>query len=102
MRITCLLLLCVHGIVAQQYDVPPQYEFSTEPPYFYEYDEHSLGAAAAADGIPCSDPTGPPPVPGQLRSTAVHSTTAAAEPAGGPIPSPPLIRIRQNPQSPAP
>ncbi|KAM5127418.1 microfibrillar-associated protein 2 [Mantella aurantiaca] len=42
MRVTCLLLLCAHGIVSQQYEAPAQYDFSTDPPYFYEYEDQSL------------------------------------------------------------
>ncbi|XP_073457606.1 microfibrillar-associated protein 2 [Aquarana catesbeiana] len=51
MRITCLLLLCIHGILAQNYDVPPHYEFSTEPSYFYEYEEQSLGQQQPQTGF---------------------------------------------------
>ncbi|XP_044138445.1 microfibrillar-associated protein 2 [Bufo gargarizans] len=43
MRAACLLLLCVQGILAQQFEANPQYDIPTESPYYYDYDEQSVG-----------------------------------------------------------
>ncbi|XP_068099251.1 microfibrillar-associated protein 2 isoform X2 [Hyperolius riggenbachi] len=38
MCIPALLLLCAHGILAQQFEDPPQYDTVTAP-YYYDYDD---------------------------------------------------------------
>ncbi|XP_075045786.1 microfibrillar-associated protein 2 [Mixophyes fleayi] len=45
MRSACFLLLCVHGILAQQqpYEPASQYDIPTESPYYYDYEDPSLG-----------------------------------------------------------
>ncbi|CAN2387989.1 Microfibril-associated glycoprotein (MAGP) [Pristimantis euphronides] len=43
MRATCLLILCVQGILAQQFDSNSHYDGPTEAPYYYDYDDQSVG-----------------------------------------------------------
>ncbi|XP_073426351.1 microfibrillar-associated protein 2 isoform X2 [Dendrobates tinctorius] len=42
MRIACLLILCIQGIWAQQFEANGQYDGPTEVPYYYDYDDQSV------------------------------------------------------------
>ncbi|XP_073512245.1 microfibrillar-associated protein 2 isoform X2 [Phyllobates terribilis] len=42
MRAACLLILCIQGIWAQQFETNAQYDGPTEVPYYYDYDDQSV------------------------------------------------------------